>query len=402
MSPLREKAATVSVSVVVGLLLIELIFRIAAIGSPAFVTVDRVTGVAHVPGARGWYTREGKGWVEIDGAGLRGPRRPLEKPPGALRIALLGDSFTEALQVNDEASYARVVERRLSELLGRPVEVLNFGVSGFGTAEEYLLLEHRVWRFSPDWVVVAFLTANDVGDNHPTLKRAAYLPSFRVIDGELRLDESYLSSDLQRTQDDSLVRGRRYLTQHSRLVQVVSGAALALQARSDARAAPLAAGAEAGLDMDVYREPATEAWIEAWDITERLLVAMRNHTREHGARFALVVLSNGVQVHPDVQRRRQAASELGVADLFYPDRRLQAFAEGAAIPALVLAPALAEEAARSHVFFHGFGKAVGTGHWNEAGHRAAGERIAAWLAAQSKQSVNEGSRGTTAGKGENP
>jgi len=43
----------VSVSVVVGLLLIELIFRIAAIGSPAFVTVDRVTGVAHVPGARG-------------------------------------------------------------------------------------------------------------------------------------------------------------------------------------------------------------------------------------------------------------------------------------------------------------------------------------------------------------
>jgi hypothetical protein len=169
------------------------------------------------------------------------------------------------------------------------------------------------------------------------------------------------------------------------VMQVVSGAVQALRARSGAAAAPLAAGAETGLDMNVYREPATQTWLEAWDVTERLLVAMRDETREHRARFSLVVLSNGTQVHPDLERRRQVASELGVADLFYPDRRLSTFAEEAGIPALLLAPALAEEALRSHVFFHGFGKALGTGHWNEAGHRAAGERIAAWLAEQSKE-----------------
>ena len=67
-------------------------------------------------------------------------------------------------------------------------------------------------------------------------------------------------------------------------------------------------------------------------------------------------------------------------DLFYPDRRLARFSEQVGLPALTLASSLADEAEQRRVFFHGFGKALGTGHWNEEGHRAAGERIAAWLA----------------------
>jgi lysophospholipase L1-like esterase len=375
----RAKLAVVCVSVLFGLAIFELLLRIAGVGFPVFVQVDRTTGVAHVPGARGYFTREGRGWVEINGAGLRGPERALAKPSGTLRLALLGDSFTEAFQVNEQASFPAIVERRLAERLGQSVEVLNFGVSGFGTTEEYLQLRHRVWKFAPDAVVLCFLTANDVADNHAALHRAPYLPHFAIADGELRLDESYLSSELQRNQDRWSTRLRHDLAQHSRLAQVAIAAGMALGTREKPEPSALLAGAETGLDMDVYREPVTAVWNEAWEITERLLVAMRDEARSHAVPLYLVVLSNGPQVHPDAHRREQIANELGVADLFYPDRRLLAVAERAGIPVLALARPMADEALSTRVFFHGFGDTLGTGHWNEHGHRAAGERLAAWL-----------------------
>jgi hypothetical protein len=405
--PFRAKLIVVCISSAVALVSFELVLRIVGAGFPVFTRIDRITGVAHVPNARGWFKREGKGWVEIDHAGLRGPERTIAKPNGTLRIALLGDSFTEALQVDDDVSFARLVERRLAARIGRPVEVLNFGVSGFGTAQEYLQLKHRVWAFAPDAVVVDVLTANDVADNHPTLNRAPHMPSFRVVDGALRLDESYLASDAQKSEDGWFAPASRSMTRHSRVLQVLHAATNAL-GRHDDSSAPRAAGAETGLDMDVYREPVSPVWREAWDVTERLLEAMRDEARRHGVPFYVVTLSNGPQVHPDPHVREQIARELGVPDLFYPDRRLSQFADGAAIPTLTLAPSMAEEAERHHVFFHGFGKALGTGHWNADGHRAAGERIAAWLAdqqllgadARSEQRVDEGGRGAAGEDGQ--
>jgi len=83
------------------------------------------------------------------------------------------------------------------------------------------------------------------------------------------------------------------------------------------------------------------------------------------------------------------AERHGVADLFYADDRLHAFATQRGIEVLSLARPLAEYARRNNVFLHGFpGKtrrlsmnmnALGSGHWNERGHQAAGEMIAQYL-----------------------
>ena len=55
---------------------------------------------------------------------------------------MLGDSYTEALQVSLEETFTWRLEASLNkELAGRKkVEVLNMGVSGYGTTEEYQLL----------------------------------------------------------------------------------------------------------------------------------------------------------------------------------------------------------------------------------------------------------------------
>jgi hypothetical protein len=117
-------------------------------------------------------------------------------------------------------------------------------------------------------------------------------------------------------------------------------------------------------------------WKEAWKVTERLIVQMRDEVAARGAKFVVVTLSNGIQVHPDAQVRQNFASSLGIQDLFYPDVRLQELGKQESIPMLILAPFLREHAERHQEYLHGFGSNLGFGHWNENGHKVAGERMA--------------------------
>jgi lysophospholipase L1-like esterase len=100
----------------------------------------------------------------INGQGMRADRdHPYEKPPGALRIVSLGDSFTVGYEVEVDETFSAVLEREL-RARGDPVEVLNAGVSGFSTAEELLYLERELWKYEPDLVLVSFFV-NDHVDN---------------------------------------------------------------------------------------------------------------------------------------------------------------------------------------------------------------------------------------------
>ena len=67
-----------------------------------------------------------------------------------------------------EDTFWSVMERELGQcalFAGRRVEVINFGVSGYGTVQELMTLRHYVWDYDPDVVVLAFTTGNDVRNN---------------------------------------------------------------------------------------------------------------------------------------------------------------------------------------------------------------------------------------------
>ena len=79
------------------------------------------------PGIKGHFLKEGGGYVRINSDGLRDREHSLSPPPNTLRIAVLGDSFTEAMQVNREEAFWAVMEKDLQgcgNLRGRQVEVL--------------------------------------------------------------------------------------------------------------------------------------------------------------------------------------------------------------------------------------------------------------------------------------
>ena len=93
-----------------------------------------------------------------------------------------------------------------------------------------------------------------------------------------------------------------------------------------------------------------------------------------------MILSTGIQVNPDPAARAVFMRKLGLADLFYPGRRLAAFGSAAGIPVLDLGPPLQQLAERSHVYLHGFPNTPpGEGHWNARGHAAAASLVAGWL-----------------------
>jgi hypothetical protein len=97
--------------------------------------------------------------VTTNSFGMRGPEVEPAKPPGTYRIALLGDSFAFGWGLEQNQTFAQVMEDRLNEFYRgkRKFQVLNFGVPGYSTFQEAAAFQEKGYQFSPDAVVVFFI-----------------------------------------------------------------------------------------------------------------------------------------------------------------------------------------------------------------------------------------------------
>ena len=165
----------------------EIALRVIGFSYVNFDKPDIIRGNSLRPKLAGWHFREGMAYVEINSHGYRDLERTKAKPDGVYRIAVLGDSFVEGREVALEQTFCAVLERMLngtSGFKGRTVEVLNFGVSGYGTAQELLTLRHDVYGFDPDQVILVVFTANDVADNSQALSHKLRARPYFMLRGE--------------------------------------------------------------------------------------------------------------------------------------------------------------------------------------------------------------------------
>lgn len=384
----------------IGMAVAEVALRIGGYQFPEFYQPDWSRGYALRPGVEGWYRKEGESFVRINSDGMRDREHSKQKPANTFRIAVLGDSYPEAFQVPVEDAFWTTMQQKLQTCGAfdrKQIEVLNFGVSGYGTAQELLTLREHVWDYSPDLVVLAVTTNNDITDNSRALKRTDQVPYYLYTGDRLLLDDGFKNTRGFRFQQSMLARTGRWFRDHLRLVQAVVEGHRAFKvytagwrARLKTTDAPpptpqandkqkedlVARSQELGADNVVYLETNDPNWRQAWSVTEGLLALMRDEVESRGARFLVVTLSNGPQVLPDESVRQEFMKRFLVQDLFYPDMRIKRFCESKGIPVLTLAPELQIYADRNHTFLHGFKGNLGEGHWNQQGHRIAGQLIA--------------------------
>lgn len=193
MHRLRQIVINLSVSLVSLLLFLALcefvVFRYIWLASDAPRLDFRDDVVRYAPNQQGiWRVRDeiaapyrinAQGWNSGIGDYLR------ERRPGVARIAVVGDSFVEALQVAYGDSLAEVLARVLTAG-GQPAEVYRFGISGAPLSQYVYMVEREVTGYRPDWIVVN-VVHNDFDESYKFVqgRYTSSFMKFRVADGKV-------------------------------------------------------------------------------------------------------------------------------------------------------------------------------------------------------------------------
>ena len=247
------------------------------------------------------------------------------------------------------------------------------GVSGWGTAQERLALEHYGFAYSPDVVVLAFFSGNDLRNNSKQLDSFNARPFYVLRGDKLELDNSFHEHPSFLRAKSSWTKFKTELIDHSRIFQALSEFRQNWKPESHAPRIR----AQAGLDDLCFLEPKDEAWRTAWDVTERLILAMLDDCRARRVKFCVMTVTNPIQVHPDPAVRSDYQRLIGAEHLDYSENRIRVLADSHGFPAVLLADRIRDYAESQHEFLHGFANAtLGEGHWNVAGHRLVGQILA--------------------------
>lgn len=135
---------------------------------------DQMLGWRNIPN---WHAETFGRRLTINSKGLRDREYAVKKPVGTTRILVLGDSFAWGYGVSDEDIFTEVLEAKLNDH-NRNYEVLNTGVSGWGTDQEYLYLKQEGLQYSPDVVLLAFFLNNDPTNNLYSIQYGLFKPVF--------------------------------------------------------------------------------------------------------------------------------------------------------------------------------------------------------------------------------
>ncbi len=362
-------------TLVVSLILIEVALRLVGVRYPSFYRVEAERGFGLRPQAQGVWTWEGSGKVKINAAGFRGALPSLLPADDTLRIAVLGDSFTEGLQVDEQQTWVRILEAQLNRssdcplLQGRQAELLNFGVGGYTTGQALLTWRFQARAFHPNLVILAIYPGNDFSDNEPGPRNDR--PGFALIDGALHQDDSFRQEAPYRLRTSLAGQVLDGLMNHSRVLQVFNeaknrfGAMLRLQSQNDDQSH----GSKAPGNTP-------DASAEAWELTGALVHQLNQEVHAAGARLLVISTNTPEQVWPEATERP--------SNPFKQEKRLAQLLNADQIPYKSLGPAMQLAVDRnSELVLHGFPNGqLGHGHWNASGHNLAALELAPWLCQQ--------------------
>jgi len=344
---------------------------------------SRTFGWGHQPGARGWFQScpggalEWRTYSRFDQGGLRSDRDVPRARSDAVRVLVIGDSFTEGLQVPLDQTWVHLAERRLNETAppGVRYELLNAGMSAWGTDNELLWYLHEGRYYRPDVVLLAFNTSNDVFENDRALVSTNFgwpdKPYFALEQNRLVLRGYPLEPEPRRR---VVVRAAIcWLVLRSALMRRLADIDY-FKNRLILPGPPGGPTTNVAQPVEGYLRDPPPHWSEAWRITRGLVLRLRSEVEARGSRFVVVVLNGKAEVAPAMWPwlARHGPYKDAPVDLDRPNRLITKFLARRDIPTVATLDAFRERfGARGHPGFFGFDV-----HYAPPGHALAADVVA--------------------------
>lgn len=279
-----------------GIIALEGFFNLAGVGNEEFLEPDPQLGIRHIAGKRVTWRLEGFSDDYLNKEGLRDSEHSISKAPNTFRVALLGDSATEGVQVPLNDTYGKQLEQLLNKQVlknQQHAEVINFGCSSYSNGQEALQLEEQVAAYHPDLVVLMY-NRGDYLENirDPSTLKAEPRPYFHMDDsGNLVQDNTIMDVNRNNFRPDPVVD---FLRRNSRVYGVLSHTGLTLSLNE-----PLYAKLKSTLmsllpgTRDKWKHVHAAYTIQdPWKVTSTIIERANMDCKKMGAKFMLVCFPN--------------------------------------------------------------------------------------------------------------
>ncbi len=325
----------------------------------------------------------------LNSKGMYDTEHALEKEDGVFRILIMGDSFTQAMQVDEPLTAHQQLEDMLNERLGSPdhlYEVVNTGVSSWGTAQELVYYQEQGQLYQPDLVLLLFFIGNDVENNIPGHANSindfnCFAPYFPLCDGELDLEPWYYVPGIDPAWGSCsstrklVTSGISFFQQNSHLFAHLEPLLISYKPRR-------MYGKEFGFPLAaLYRPEQSEEEKYGWEVTEALLTQFNSEVKANGSDFAVALIGpqQVVWLSQFTESQLQAFNEsdplLVDTDMTKPNRHITAFLQSQNIPMLDLQQPMIDFTAATGAELY----LQLDGHWTAEGNRVAAQFMTEWL-----------------------
>jgi hypothetical protein len=309
--------------------------------------------------------------VRFNAAGLRGPDRAQTAAPGTRRVLLLGDGFTEGYSVPEDHTARALLESTLGNECH--LEVLNGGVAGYSTDQEYLFYVSVGRPFRPD-LVVLLLYSDDLAHN---LQGPPGKPYVEFDDGLHVRPPTTIAGPRLRSHELQYVD--RTPWHHSAFLRLLSNRLLS--------STPAVEGVALRLGLAARTRPPFEMWPytsapetrQMWRQARALLEALQAAVAADGGRLAILYVPARWEIEEEGWTALLARYRMS-SNFWAPDRvarRLHAVAAELGIPLVDPRESLRREESRGRPTYF-----AREGLWTDAGQAAAAAELATFVRGQ--------------------
>lgn len=306
------------------------------------------------------------------------------------KIAVIGDSFVEALEVHRSKTFSALLQGELRQS-GSNAAVLPLGNMGTSPAHYLTVLEYAWKHFQPDEVVLCFYVGNDVSDSSPRLNTWPaghfFYHDWSQTNGatlsaeDEKIQQRYFSQ-LEFSHQSPIYTLSETLGSHCMTLQTAltlkesfrrrkANEAVKNHSTTNALAGQLS---KLGINARVFETPSHPEVQAGLENMLGTLPAASAYCRERGMTLRVVVIPFFPPVFYETQSGTNWTLQLGRYDFEMPQRRVLQFCGEQKIPALDLTQVMrsrrlaVQEIQR---LYH----VQGSGHFTELGHNFTSQAI---------------------------